>query len=122
MAVVVEEQLKSSLAALQHHFSPANRNDACGNPSRLVVFAEHAVKVSWLTLCAPRCPLASLLQYNFFFVVQNGHRTIAMESLQLYHTLNPPQNQFFIRAYLCEAMVSSKKDKISDFTEVFYIY
>ena len=117
----MEENLRSSLAALQDYFSPSHRNDVCGNPSQLVVFAEHAVKVCYLRgllLPTPEPDLSPSLILHFVFDSQDGYGTIASESLQFYYRLNPPQNQFFIRAYLCEAMVAAMYDNESGSSEV----
>eukprot|EP00731_Ephydatia_muelleri_P020306 Em0013g33a len=57
------------------------RSENAGNPVQLVQFAEYAVK--------------------------SGHVDIAVDCLQLYFSLNPPVNQFLIRAHLCKALVAS---------------
>ena len=43
----VEKRLKESFGALQHYFSPSRKQEGTGNPAQLVLFAEHAAKVSW---------------------------------------------------------------------------
>ena len=109
MAVALEENLRSSLVALQDYFSPSHRNAICGNPSQLVVFAEHAAKVCCLRgllLPTPEPDLSLSLILHFVLDSQDGYGAIAFKSLQFYYHLNLPQNQFFIRAYLCEGMVA----------------
>lgn len=67
------------------------------------------------------CLLMSIEAVGFFLFwlsIQNDFGSIAVEALQLYHSLDPPENQFFIRAYLCEALVLSSSDKEGGFTEV----
>lgn len=53
------------------------------------------------------------------FFVQNGCESIALESLQLYFSLDPPVNQFLIRAHLCKAMLIADVDNtLPSLTEV----
>ena len=52
-----------------------------------------------------------LVSHYFNLFIQNGFSSIAMESLQMYYSLDPPENQFFIRAHLCEALVLSSAEK-----------
>ena len=43
---VMEKRLEQSFKALQHYFSPSRKQEGAGNPAQLVLFAEHAAKVS----------------------------------------------------------------------------
>lgn len=52
-------------------------------------------------------------------LAQYDCNSIALETLQLYHSLSPPENQFFIRAHLCEAAVVGELNKpLPTLTEV----
>ncbi len=42
----MEKQLEESFVTLQHYFSPSRKQEGTGNPAQLVLFAEHATKVS----------------------------------------------------------------------------
>ena len=41
----VVKRLNQSFSALQQYFSPSRKQEGTGNPSQLVLFAEHAAKV-----------------------------------------------------------------------------
>ncbi len=44
--MAMEERIKQSHAALKEYFSPSKRHQSSGNPAQLIVFAEHAIKVT----------------------------------------------------------------------------
>ena len=48
-----------------------------------------------------------LFRTYLFPLVQNGHPTVASECIQLYFSLDPPANQFLIRAHLCEGLIAA---------------
>lgn len=58
------KQLEQCYAALKEHFSPSRKQEGTGNPSQLVLLAEHALKVSlWASLAiyiASYCPFEPL--------------------------------------------------------------
>ena len=44
---VLQKKLEQSLVALREYFSPSKKQEGIGNVAQLVLFAEHAAKVSW---------------------------------------------------------------------------
>lgn len=47
-------------------------------------------------------------------LVQNGHCTVASECIRLYFSLDPPANQFLIRALLCEGLIAAPSNPFDE--------
>lgn len=50
---VLQKKLEQSLVALREYFSPSKKQEGIGNVAQLVLFAEHAAKVSLIFLLEP---------------------------------------------------------------------
>ena len=107
----LRQQFQQSYTALKEYFSPSCPRDGTSNPGQLVLFAEHAAKVTLLIMHTHHdYNLLCIYKYihtYYNFAIQNGFSDIALECLQLYFNLNPPTNQFFIRAHLCKALITA---------------
>ena len=110
---VSRKELERSCCALKEQMC---RSENAGNPVQLVQFAEHAVKVNYIF---KRYSTDLIASYK-----QSGHVDIAVDCLQLYFSLNPPVNQFLIRAHLCKALVASPlncSERVSLALSIYYI-
>lgn len=97
-------RLKQSYECLKEYFSSSQKLDAKCNPAQLVVFAEHAAKVGQGT--------GRDLIFKHPRSIQNGDKDIAADCLRVYFGLSPPSNQFYIRAHLCDALITSSANEV----------
>ena len=62
MAAEVKKKLEQSFATIREYFSPSRRQEVCGNIVQLVLFAEHAAKVSLSELFNSTSPINFIVQ------------------------------------------------------------
>ena len=85
---------------LRDSFSPEKKKPIVDtNVPQLVLFAEHVLKVgNWD-------------KYRFVLKsLQEGYVDLAIQCIDFYLSINPPTNQFFIRAHVCRGMALSNKE------------
>jgi hypothetical protein len=87
--------LQQSFAALRQYFVGKDLHNNTANPAQLVIFAERAFK--------------------------EGCRGVASECLELYFGLDPPINQFLIRAHLCRALTAATSNALPEVGTCSYV-